>query len=185
MKCKLRKSVNANNSCTSIMKLICLFTLVIATSALRIQKQAASKKDYDFKAEKEAVIAELDQRFDGYREHCYPLPDDDFKAEKEAVIAELDQRFDGYREHCYPLPGDGCRCQETENGAKVSKEYKTDFECKTDEKRKRLCEDKQCKQQFNSINRCQTKEKCGQDKWAPYESCLKECMKIHPLPSSK
>ncbi|KRZ02205.1 hypothetical protein T11_5973 [Trichinella zimbabwensis] len=155
MRCKLRKSFNENSSCTSIMKLICLFALVIATSALRIQKSAASKKD------------------------------DDFKAEKEAVIAELDQRFDGYREHCYPLPGDGCRCQETENGAKVSKEYKTDFECKTDEKRKRLCEDKQCKQQFNSINRCQTKEKCGQDKWAPYESCLKECMKIHPLPSRK
>ncbi|KRY76143.1 hypothetical protein T4A_5286 [Trichinella pseudospiralis] len=135
MKCKSRKLINANNSCSSIMKLICLFALVIAINALKTQKQAASKKDYDF------------------------------KAEKEAVIAELDQRFDGYREHCYPLPGDGCRCQETENGAKVSKEYKSDLECKTDE-------------EFKSINRCQTKEKCGQDKWAPYESCLKECMKI-------
>ncbi|KRZ04223.1 hypothetical protein T4B_3 [Trichinella pseudospiralis] len=155
MKCKSRKLINANNSCSSIMKLICLFALVIAINALKTQKQAASKKDYDF------------------------------KAEKEAVIAELDQRFDGYREHCYPLPGDGCRCQETENGAKVSKEYKSDLECKTDEKRQRLCEDKQCNKEFKSINRCQTKEKCGQDKWAPYESCLKECMKIRPLPSNK
>ncbi|KRY62403.1 hypothetical protein T4D_13049, partial [Trichinella pseudospiralis] len=60
MKCKSRKLINANNSCSSIMKLICLFALVIAINALKTQKQAASKKDYDFKAEKEAVIAELD-----------------------------------------------------------------------------------------------------------------------------
>ncbi|KRX53641.1 hypothetical protein T09_10488 [Trichinella sp. T9] len=139
----------------AIMKLICFFALVIATNALRIPKQTAPNKDYDF------------------------------KAEKKAVVAELDQRFDGYREHCYPLPGDGCRCQEMENGAKVSKEYKSDFECKTDEKRKRLCEDKECKNEFKSINKCQTKEKCDKDKWTPYEACLNKCMQIRPLPSSK
>ncbi|KRZ54288.1 hypothetical protein T02_2669 [Trichinella nativa] len=146
---KILDSFHVYNSHTSaVMKLICLFALVIATSAFSIQKQTASKKNYNF------------------------------KAEKEAVIAELDQRFDGYREHCYPLPGDGCRCQEIVQNAKVSKEYKTDFECKTDEKRQRLCEDAKCKTQFQKINRCRTQEKCGQEKWTPYETCLKECMKI-------
>ncbi|KRY22052.1 hypothetical protein T12_8456 [Trichinella patagoniensis] len=144
-----------NSHTSAVMKLICLFALVIATSAFSIQKQTASKKNYNF------------------------------KAEKEAVIAELDQRFDGYREHCYPLPGDGCRCQEIVQNAKVSKEYKTDFECKTDEKRQRLCEDAKCKTQFQKINRCRTQEKCGQEKWTPYETCLQECMKIQPLPSRR
>ncbi|KRZ89027.1 hypothetical protein T08_12336 [Trichinella sp. T8] len=130
------------------MKLICLFALVIATSALRIMKQKAPKKDYDF------------------------------KAEKKAVIAELDQRFDGYREHCYPLPGDGCKCQETMNGVKGTYKYEKDLECKTGDKRVRLCEDTQCKIDFKKINRCRTKDKCGQDKWKPYEDCMKACTKI-------
>ncbi|KRX69053.1 hypothetical protein T06_17027 [Trichinella sp. T6] len=132
----------------TVMKLICLFALVIATSALRIMKQKAPKKDYDF------------------------------KKEKEAVIAELDQRFDGYREHCYPLPGDGCKCQETMNGVKGTYKYEKDLECKTGDKRVRLCEDTQCKTDFKKINRCRTKDKCGQDKWKPYEDCMKACTKI-------
>ncbi|KRZ02187.1 hypothetical protein T11_2591 [Trichinella zimbabwensis] len=119
--------------------------------------------------------------------HCYQCFKDseasnyDFKAEKKAVIAELDQRFDGYREHCYPLPGDGCKCQETISGVKGTYKYETDSECKTGEKRIRLCEDKECKADFKKINRCRTKDKCGQDKWKAYEDCMKECTKIHPV----
>ncbi|KRX93311.1 hypothetical protein T4E_3193 [Trichinella pseudospiralis] len=119
--------------------------------------------------------------------HCYQCfknteaSNYDFKAEKKAVIAELDQRFDGYREHCYPLPGDGCKCQETVNGVKGTYKYEKDAECKTGEKRIRLCEDKECKTDFKKINRCRTKDKCGQDKWKPYEDCMKACTKIHPI----
>jgi len=59
--------------------------------------------------------------------------DDKYRGNYQAVIDQLNQRFSGYKENCFPLPKGRCRCvTKAKNGSEVVTVYPDEnVSCKT------------------------------------------------------